>query len=88
MRERLTRRGIGIIANIGFGDQIAGRVIGKTLGDIDTDGRGLQPIQRVISEVLAPASVEIGAAEQITVIVIAVTEVLDRTASTKLVFEL
>lgn len=53
MRERLARRGIAVGADIGFGEDVAGRRAGERLGDVDADRRRGQAVQAVIGESLA-----------------------------------
>jgi hypothetical protein len=39
VREGLARRGVAVRAGIGFGDDVADRVVGEGLGDADPDAR-------------------------------------------------
>jgi hypothetical protein len=35
MREGLARRGIAVRPDVGFGDDVADRIVGEGLGDVD-----------------------------------------------------
>ena len=57
MREGLPGRRIGVIADIRFDQDVADRVVGEALGDIDADLRRRQPAQHIIGEALAERGV-------------------------------
>lgn len=45
MREGLAGQRIGVGPDIGFGDQIADRIVRESLGDADADRRRGQPVE-------------------------------------------
>ncbi len=71
------------MAYIRLGQDVADRAVGKAHGQRrrrQVDGRGGQPVQRVIAEGLGQISVGIGARQRIAEQVIAIGQVLHRVA--------
>ncbi len=78
MRLRLSGCRIGVVADVGFGQQVADRVVGEGFRErVPARGErgGGQPVERIVGEGLADVIVGVRAAEQVAEAVVAVGEV-------------